>query len=67
VAEAPAATSEDLLERVTNSGRQLAEARPGIVAVAGVVGRLLAAARAQVHLPPPELRRLIIATCPSRR
>src|SRR5207247_3211171 len=38
---------------------QLAEARPGIAAVAGAVGRLLAAARAQAHLPPPELRRLI--------
>jgi translation initiation factor 2B subunit (eIF-2B alpha/beta/delta family) len=41
VAEAPAATSEELLERVTNAGRQLAEARPGIAAVAGAVGRLL--------------------------
>jgi translation initiation factor 2B subunit (eIF-2B alpha/beta/delta family) len=59
VAEAPAATSEELLERVTSAGRQLAEARPGIAAVAGAVGRLLAAARAQAHLPPPELRRLI--------
>jgi translation initiation factor 2B subunit (eIF-2B alpha/beta/delta family) len=59
VAEAPAATSEELLERVMSAGRLLAEARPGIAAVAGAVGRLLAAARAQAHLPPPELRRLI--------
>lgn len=59
VAEAPAATSEELLERVLGAGRQLAEARSGIAAVAGAVGRLLAAAHAQTHLPPPELRRLI--------
>jgi translation initiation factor 2B subunit (eIF-2B alpha/beta/delta family) len=59
VAQAPAATSEELLERVLSAGRQLAEARPGIAAVAGAVGRLLAAAHAQAHLPPPELRRLI--------
>jgi translation initiation factor 2B subunit (eIF-2B alpha/beta/delta family) len=59
VAEAPAATSEELLERVTSAGRQLAEARQGIAAVAGALGRLLAAARAQAQLPPPELRRLI--------
>src|SRR5207302_10611334 len=56
VAEAPAATSEELLERVLSAGRQLAEARPGIAAVAGAVGRLLATAHAQAHLPPPELR-----------
>jgi translation initiation factor eIF-2B subunit delta len=59
VAEVPAATSEELLERVTRAGRQLAGARPGIGAVAGALGRLLAAARAQAHLPPPELRRVI--------
>ncbi len=59
VAEIPAATSEELLQRVTSAGRQLAEARPGIAAVAGAVGRLLAAARGQAHLPPAELRRLI--------
>jgi translation initiation factor 2B subunit (eIF-2B alpha/beta/delta family) len=59
VAEEPAATSEELLERVTTAGRQLAGARPGIGAVAGALGRLLAAARAQAHLPPSELRRVI--------
>jgi translation initiation factor 2B subunit (eIF-2B alpha/beta/delta family) len=36
VAEAPAATSEELLERVTSAGRQLAEARPGIAACVGL-------------------------------
>jgi hypothetical protein len=45
VAEVPTATSEELLERVTSAGQQLAEARPGITAVAGVVGRLVAAPR----------------------
>jgi translation initiation factor eIF-2B subunit delta len=59
VAEAPARTSEELLERLTNAGRQLAEARPGIAAVAGAVGRVLAAADGARHLPPAQLRRLI--------
>ena len=59
VAEAPAATPEELLERVTSAARLLATARPGIAAVAGAVGRLLAAAHAEKHLAPAELRRLI--------
>jgi ribose 1,5-bisphosphate isomerase len=59
VAEAPAATPEELLERVTSAARLLATARPGIAAVAGAVGRLLAAVHAEKHLAPAELRRLI--------
>jgi ribose 1,5-bisphosphate isomerase len=59
VAGVPAATREELLERVTNAARELATARPGIAAVAGAVGRLLAAVYAEAHLPPAELRRLI--------
>jgi translation initiation factor 2B subunit (eIF-2B alpha/beta/delta family) len=59
IAEAPVATSEELLERVTDAGRKLADARPGIAAVAGAVGRLLAAAHAQAALGPAELRRVI--------
>jgi translation initiation factor 2B subunit (eIF-2B alpha/beta/delta family) len=61
VADVPAATSEELLERVTDAARQLATARPGIAAVAGAVGRLLAALHAEAHLPPVELRRLVEA------
>src|SRR3989441_9780838 len=59
VAEAPAATSEELLERVTSAARILAAARPGVAAVAGAVGRLLAAVHAEKHLAAAELRRLI--------
>jgi translation initiation factor 2B subunit (eIF-2B alpha/beta/delta family) len=59
VAEAPASTSEELLERVTGAARLLATARPGIAAVAGAVGRLLAAVHAAQHLAPAELRRVI--------
>jgi ribose 1,5-bisphosphate isomerase len=58
LAEEPAASSEELLERLVAAGRELAASRPGVGAVAGAVGRLLAAAQRQVHLPPEELRRL---------
>ena len=59
VAEEPAATPEELLERVTSAARLLATARPGVAAVAGAVGRLLAAIHAEKHLASAELRRLI--------
>jgi ribose 1,5-bisphosphate isomerase len=59
VAEVPAATPEELLERVTSAARLLATARPGVAAVAGAVGRLLAAVHAEKHLASAELRRLI--------
>jgi translation initiation factor 2B subunit (eIF-2B alpha/beta/delta family) len=58
VAEAEAASSQELLERLVAAGRELAASRPGVGAVAGAVGRLLAAAHRQEHLPPDELRRL---------
>jgi translation initiation factor 2B subunit (eIF-2B alpha/beta/delta family) len=62
VAERPAATREELLERVTIAARELANARPGVAAIAGAVGRLLAAIHADIaQLPPDELRRLIEA------
>lgn len=58
IAEAEAATTAELLERLVAAGRELAASRPGVGAVAGAVGRLLAAAHRQEHLPPDELRRL---------
>jgi translation initiation factor 2B subunit (eIF-2B alpha/beta/delta family) len=60
VAEHPAATREELLERVTRAAQELAQARPGIAAVPGALGRLLAAIHVRMgELPPVELRRLI--------
>jgi translation initiation factor 2B subunit (eIF-2B alpha/beta/delta family) len=62
VAETPAATREELVERVTAAARQLANARPGIAAVPGALGRLLATLHSEAaQLPPVELRRLIEA------
>jgi translation initiation factor 2B subunit (eIF-2B alpha/beta/delta family) len=58
VAEAEAVSSQELLDRLVAAGRELAASRPGVGAVAGAVGRLLAAAHRQEHLPPDELRRL---------
>jgi translation initiation factor 2B subunit (eIF-2B alpha/beta/delta family) len=55
----PAATSEDLIDRLVVAGRELAASRPGMGAVAGAVGRLLATAHAQAQLPPDELGRLV--------
>jgi translation initiation factor 2B subunit (eIF-2B alpha/beta/delta family) len=59
VAEVPAATSEELFDRVRSAARQLATARPGVAAIAGALGRLLATIHAETHLSPIELRRLI--------
>jgi translation initiation factor 2B subunit (eIF-2B alpha/beta/delta family) len=59
VAEVPAATPEELLERITNAARLLATVRPGVGAVAGALGRLLAAVQAEKHLASAELRLLI--------
>ena len=58
VAETEAASTTELLDRLVAAGRELAASRPGVGAVAGAVGRLLAAAHRQEHLPPDELRRL---------
>jgi translation initiation factor 2B subunit (eIF-2B alpha/beta/delta family) len=42
-----------------DAARQLAESRPGVGAIAGAAGRVLAAADGWRHLEPSELRRLI--------
>jgi translation initiation factor 2B subunit (eIF-2B alpha/beta/delta family) len=54
-----AGSCEDLLERLLDAGRQLATSRPGVGAVAGAVGRVLAAAGHESHLDLDELRRVI--------
>jgi translation initiation factor 2B subunit (eIF-2B alpha/beta/delta family) len=59
LAEIEAASGEELLERLLNAGRQLATSRPGVGAVAGAVGRALAAAGHESHLELDELRRVI--------
>ncbi|MBA3366340.1 MAG: hypothetical protein H0U03_11240 [Actinobacteria bacterium] len=52
-------SSEELLDRLVGVGRELAASRPGVGAVEGAVGRLLAAAAPHTHLSVDELRRLI--------
>jgi translation initiation factor 2B subunit (eIF-2B alpha/beta/delta family) len=59
LAEIEASSGEELLERLLNAGRQLATSRPGVGAVAGAVGRALAAAGHESHLELDELRRVI--------
>jgi translation initiation factor 2B subunit (eIF-2B alpha/beta/delta family) len=50
---------DDLLGELRDAGRQLAACRPGVGAVAGAVGRVLAAAGHESHLDLDDLRRLI--------
>jgi translation initiation factor 2B subunit (eIF-2B alpha/beta/delta family) len=59
VAEQEAASGEELLEQLLSAGRELARSRPGIGAVAGAVGRVLAAARREAHLEPEQLRQVV--------
>jgi ribose 1,5-bisphosphate isomerase len=59
VAKEPASSGEELLERLVTAGRELAGSRPGVGAVAGAVGRLLAATAANVQLDVGELQRLV--------
>jgi translation initiation factor 2B subunit (eIF-2B alpha/beta/delta family) len=59
IAEEEAASGEQLLARLLEAGRELAESRPSVGAVAGAVGRLLAAANRHSQLEPEQLRQLI--------
>ena len=54
-----AGSCEDLLGRLQEAGRQLATSRPGVGAVAGAVGRVLAAAGHESHLDLDNLRQVI--------
>jgi translation initiation factor 2B subunit (eIF-2B alpha/beta/delta family) len=54
-----ASSCDDLLEGLREAGRQLAGVRPGVGAVAGAVGRVLAAAGHESHLDLDDLRRVI--------
>ncbi|HKF14577.1 MAG TPA: hypothetical protein VKB13_05040 [Gaiellaceae bacterium] len=57
--EIEAGSCDDLLERLRDAGRQLAACRPGVGAVAGAVGRVLAASGHVSHLDIDDLRRVI--------
>jgi len=59
VAAEDAASGEELLERLDSAGRELAASRPGVGAVAGAVGRLLASAHREGHLEAEHLCRLV--------
>jgi translation initiation factor 2B subunit (eIF-2B alpha/beta/delta family) len=59
MAKEPASSGEELLERLIAAGRELAGSRPGVGAIAGAVGRLLAATAANAQLEVEELQRLV--------
>jgi translation initiation factor 2B subunit (eIF-2B alpha/beta/delta family) len=59
IAEDDAASGEELLTRLLDAGRELAASRPSVGAVAGAVGRLLAAASRHAQLEPEQLRQLV--------
>ncbi|MEP6909333.1 MAG: hypothetical protein ABI896_02740 [Actinomycetota bacterium] len=50
---------DDLVDCLVSAGRELAESRPGVGAIAGATGRVLAAANAHRYLELDELRQLI--------
>ena len=59
VADQDGSTGEELLANLLKAGRELARSRPGVGAVAGAVGRVLAAAERNVQLEPEQLRQLV--------
>jgi len=59
VAQEPFETSEALMDGLVDASRKLAESRPGVGAIAGATGRVLAAANGHRYLDIDELRRLI--------
>jgi translation initiation factor 2B subunit (eIF-2B alpha/beta/delta family) len=59
VAEEPAESTEELLERLDAAGRELAASRRAMGAIAGAVGRVLAAAHHGTHLAPDQLQQLV--------
>jgi translation initiation factor 2B subunit (eIF-2B alpha/beta/delta family) len=59
IAEQDAANSEELLAKLLEAGRELASSRPSVGAVAGAVGRLLAAANRHAQLELDQFRQLV--------
>jgi translation initiation factor 2B subunit (eIF-2B alpha/beta/delta family) len=52
-------TSEELFEALVSAARELSHSRTEVGAVAGALGRIVAAAHTSTHLDPADLRRLI--------
>lgn len=59
VSTEPAESTDALVDALVKAGRELSETRPGVGAIAGATGRILAAANAHRYLNLDELRRLI--------
>jgi translation initiation factor 2B subunit (eIF-2B alpha/beta/delta family) len=59
VSKEPAENTDSLVDGLVEAGRELAESRPGVGAIAGAAGRVLAAANAHRYLELDDLRRLI--------
>ncbi len=59
VSKEPAESTDSLVETLVEASRELSETRPGVGAIAGATGRILAAANAHRYLELDELRRLI--------
>jgi translation initiation factor 2B subunit (eIF-2B alpha/beta/delta family) len=59
VAAQPVASTEELVERLTSAGRELALARPAMGAIMHAVGRLVASAHVASHLGPTDLQQLV--------
>src|SRR5262245_17794833 len=59
VAEQPFQTSAALFDALVDAGRKLSESRPGVGAIAGAAGRVLATANAHTFLEPDQLRQLV--------
>ena len=59
VAAEPASSTDELLARLLDAGRELARARPAMGGITHAVGRLVASAQTASSLPPDELQRLV--------
>jgi translation initiation factor 2B subunit (eIF-2B alpha/beta/delta family) len=59
MAAEPAASSDELLDRLLAGARELARSRPAMGAIAHAVGRLVASAQSASQLPLADLRRLV--------
>src|SRR5207302_893696 len=59
VADEPAESCDALIERLVEAARALAGSRPGVGAIAGACGRILAAADGHRYLDLEDLRALV--------
>jgi ribose 1,5-bisphosphate isomerase len=59
VADDPVDTREELVDRLVDAARRLAESRPRVGAIAGAAGRVLAASQGWQHLDLDDVRQLL--------